>query len=116
MIGISSRALLDLEAENAVYEKHLKVSRAAAIEAFIKYQQEHRDEIIPKGVAFPLVKGLLDLNKTLTDPDAPRAIEIVIISRNHPDCGTRILNSLTTRDLSGSFHGRRSGVTGVANV
>jgi 5'-nucleotidase len=65
VIGISSRAVLDLEAENAVYEKHLKESRAAAIEAFIKYQQEHRDEIIPRGVAFPLVKALLDLNKDL---------------------------------------------------
>lgn len=107
-IGISSRALLNLEPENAVYEKHLKISRAAAIEAFIQYQQEHRGDIIPKGVAFPLIKALLDLNKTLSDPDGPRAIEIVVISRNHPDCGTRVLHSLKHHGLEicqGAFTG-----------
>lgn len=99
VIGISSRALLDLEQENAVYENHLKVSRAAAIEAFIQYQQDHRDVIIPKGVAYPLAKALLDLNKTLSDPDGRRAIEVVVVSRNHPDCGTRILRSLKHHGL-----------------
>jgi 5'-nucleotidase len=99
VIGISSRALLDLEKENSVYERNLEVSRAAAIEAFIQYQHDHRDDVIPKGIAFPLVRALLDLNKSLSQPDAERAIEVVIISRNHPDCGKRILRSLKHHGL-----------------
>lgn len=86
VVGISSRALLDLEEED-------KIFRSQGTQAFIDYQREHRSKLIPRGVAFPLVKALLDLNKTLTS-GASAAIEVVVISRNHPDCGFRIENSL----------------------
>jgi 5'-nucleotidase len=85
-IGISSRALLDLEKEN-------KIFRTQGTQAFIDHQREHRDELIPMGVAFPLIKALVDLNKSLASGTAA-AIEVVVISRNHPDCGFRIQNSL----------------------
>jgi 5'-nucleotidase len=86
VIGISSRALLDLEKED-------KIFRTQGTQAFIDHQREHRDELIPKGVAFPLIKALVDLNKLLASGTAA-AIEVVVISRNHPDCGFRIQNSL----------------------
>lgn len=91
VIGISSRALLNLEVEDQIYKK-------LGTQAFIDYQREHRSERIPKGIAFPLIKALLDLNKSLASESTP-AIEIVIISRNHPDCGFRIVNSLEEHGL-----------------
>jgi 5'-nucleotidase len=86
VIGISSRALLNLEKEDAVY-------RELGPQGFIDYQREHQEDLIPKGVAFPLVKSLLELNKRFEQQAAP-AVKVVIISRNHPDCGVRILRSL----------------------
>ena len=86
VIGLSSRALLNLEKEDLVY-------REDGVQAFIDYQREHQNELIPKGVAFPPVKSLLELNKVFKRESGP-AIQVVIIFRNHPDCGVRILRSL----------------------
>jgi 5'-nucleotidase len=86
VIGISSRALLNLEKEDTIY-------KTQGTQAFIDYQREHRNELIPKGVAFPLIRALVDLNKLLAS-GAAAAIEVVVVSRNHPDCGFRIQNSL----------------------
>ena len=43
VIGISSRALLDLEQED-------KIFKIQGTQAFIDYQREHRNELIPKGL------------------------------------------------------------------
>jgi 5'-nucleotidase len=91
VIGISSRALLNLEKEDTVYRKK-------GVQSFIEYQRDHQDELIPKGMAFPLVKSLLELNKRF-DGESGAAIKVVIISRNHPDCGVRIMRSLATYGL-----------------
>lgn len=91
VIGISSRALLNLDAEDRVYQEQ-------GTAAFIKFQREREDEIIPQGVAFPLVKALLGLNERLGAPEKP-AIEVVILSKNHPDCAIRIHRSLSSHGL-----------------
>jgi len=86
VIGISSRALLQLDKEDHLY-------RTEGPDAFIAYQRAHEEEIIPPGVAFELVRALLGLNQSLGTPDKP-AIEVVVVSKNHPDCGVRIVRSL----------------------
>jgi 5'-nucleotidase len=91
VIGISSRALFDLDEEDRVF-------RDEGTEAFIAYQQVHEDEIIKPGVAFPLVKELLGLNERLGTPPKP-VIEIVILSKNHPDCAIRIRRSVEHHGL-----------------
>lgn len=91
VIGLSSRALLNLEREDAVF-------RERGVEAFIQYQRDNQDVLIPKGVAFELVKCLSALNSQFASKSA-EAVQVVIISRNHPDCGVRILHSLTTYGL-----------------
>ena len=58
VIGISSRALFNLDKEDRLYHEE-------GTDAFIKYQRAHEDEILKPGAAFPLVKGLLDLNERL---------------------------------------------------
>jgi 5'-nucleotidase len=91
VIGISSRALLKLDAEDQIYREH-------RTQAFIDYQRDHEDDVIAQGVAFPLVQALLGLNDTLEMNGKP-AIEVVIVSRNHPSCSIRINKSLQHHGL-----------------
>ena len=52
VVGVSSRALFDLEKENEVFDNE-------GIEGFRKYQLEHENELLEKGTAFPLIESLL---------------------------------------------------------
>lgn len=81
VVGISSRALFDLEDENKIYEEQ-------GLEAYSKYQIEHENDILKPGTAFPLVKALQNLNK-----DDYRT-EIIIMSQNSADTSLRIFNSI----------------------
>lgn len=82
VVGISSRALFDLEEENQIYEKQ-------GLEAYSKYQIEHEKEILKPGTAFPLVKALSELTI-----HGEKATEIIIMSRNSPDTSLRIFHSI----------------------
>ena len=54
-VGMSSRTLFDLEKENQIFEnEHL--------EAYIRYQLEHEDDLLKPGTAFPMVKAMLAAN------------------------------------------------------
>jgi 5'-nucleotidase len=86
VIGISSRALFELDEEDRVYQ-------TKGTNAFIAYQRAHEAELVQPGVAFGLVRALLGLNERLGSPGMP-AIEVVVVSKNHPDCGIRIVRSL----------------------
>jgi 5'-nucleotidase len=86
VIGISSRALFQLDEEDRIY-------REQGTLAFVEYQRSHEAELPQPGVAFPLTEALLKLNQSLGSAARP-AIEVVIISKNHPDCGIRIRRSL----------------------
>ena len=82
VVGISSRALFDLEEENKIFEEQ-------GLEAYSKYQQEHENDILKPGTAFPLVKALHNLNcgeKQLT--------EIIVMSKNSTSTSMRIFNSI----------------------
>ena len=83
VIGVSSRALFDLEAENEIFEKY-------GVAKYRKYQEEHEDEPLERGTAFYLVKSLLELNKQANRP----IVEVVVMSRNSPETGMRMLKSL----------------------
>ena len=83
VIGISSRALFDLEKENEIFEKE-------GLEAYAQYQLAHEKDILPKGAAFALVEAFLNLNK-LQDK---RLVEVIIMSRNSPDTSIRVIHSI----------------------
>ena len=83
VIGISSRALFDLEKENEIFEKE-------GLEAYAQYQLAHEKDILPKGAAFALVEAFLNLNK-LQDK---RLVEVIIMSRNSPDTSLRVIHSI----------------------
>ncbi len=83
VIGISSRALFNLEYENEIFETQ-------GVEAYEKYQLEHESDILQKGTAFQLVKAFLELNKYSEE----RLVEVIIMSRNNPNTSLRIFNSI----------------------
>lgn len=82
-IAVSSRALFHMEDGNAIWEKQGQA-------AFNAYMREKENDPLRPGTAFPLVRKLLALNK---DPNRP-LVNVVILSRNSPDAGVRILKSV----------------------
>jgi len=84
VIGISSRALFDLQKSHEVFE-------AQGLEAYLDYQVAREDEMLEPGVAFPLVRKLLALNSDAADH--PR-VEVILLSRNSADTGLRIFNTI----------------------
>ena len=82
VVGISSRALFDLEEENRIFEEE-------GLEAYCRYQVEHENDILKPGTAFPLIKALHKLNA-----DGENLTEIIVMSRNSADTSLRIFNSI----------------------
>ncbi len=82
VVGISSRALFDLEEENRIFEEQ-------GLEAYRAYMIEHEADVLGPGTAFPLVRALLQLNT----PEH-HMVEVLIMSRNSADTSLRIFNSL----------------------
>lgn len=88
VIGISSRALFNLEEENRIFEDQ-------GVEAYEEYQVKHEQEILQPGAAFQLVKAFLELNNLRSE----RLVEVIIMSRNNPNTSLRIFNSIAGYDL-----------------
>lgn len=84
VIGISSRALFDLEEEHQVFEKE-------GLEAFTQYQIANENSILKPGTAFPLVQAVLNLNNKIL---GERKIEVMILSRNNSATSLRVFNSI----------------------
>ena len=84
VIGISSRALFDLEKENRLFEEQ-------GLEAYAKYQVAHEKEPLGKGAAFQLTEAFLRLNDLIP---GKRLVEVIVMSRNSPDTSLRIFNSI----------------------
>lgn len=89
VIGISSRALFDLEFENAIYDSQ-------GVEEYAKYQRTHENEPLKEGTAFPLLKALLRLNTLIENR---RFVEVVVMSKNSPDTGLRAFNAIEAHQL-----------------
>lgn len=83
VVGVSSRALFNLEKENEIF-------KTENIEGFRKYQLEHENELLAEGTAFPLIKSLLKLNEIASK----QIVEVVVMSRNSPETGVRVLKSI----------------------
>lgn len=84
VVAVASSALFDLADSDRVF-------REQGEEAYRRHQRAHENDTLAPGVAFPLVRRLLDLNKP--DTEHP-VVEIVLLSRNDPDTGLRVFNSI----------------------
>ena len=82
-IGITSRALFDLDSSHKVYINK-------GLEAYRDYQISREDIPLKKGQAFSIVEKLLRFNDLKKD----NAVEVFLLSRNSADKGLRIFNSI----------------------
>ena len=89
VVGISSRALFDLEEENQIFNTD-------GVEAYAQYQIEHENDILSPGTGFDLIRALLNLNEI--EPDK-RKTEIIVMSKNSADTSLRIFNSIKYYNL-----------------
>lgn len=100
VIGVSSRALFDLESENEIFEKE-------GLAAYSEYQLNNEKEILKPETAFPLIKALQNLNA-----DEKYLTEIIIMSKNSADTSLRIFNSIEHYGLDIS----RAALVGGASI
>jgi len=85
VVGISSRALFDLEEENRIFEEE-------GVVAFRAFQRANETTILKEGTGFHIIKALLNLNKFAND--GQRLVEVIVMSKNSPETGLRVLNSI----------------------
>lgn len=86
IVAVSSRSLFQIEDGNAIFETQGQA-------AFDAYMRETESKPLRPGVAFGLVQKLLALNALATVPGTP-LVDVVLLSRNSPDAGMRIMNSV----------------------
>lgn len=100
VVGISSRALFDLEDENQIFEND-------GLDAYSQYQLDHENDILKPGTAFPLIKALHRLNC-----DGHYLTEIIIMSKNSANTSLRVFNSIEHYGLDIS----RAALVGGSNI
>ena len=89
IIGISSRALFNLDESHEIYEKE-------GLDSYRDYQIANEDKTHDPGEAFSLVKKILSINSFYKDKER---IEVILLSRNSSDTGLRIRNSIEAHNL-----------------
>jgi 5'-nucleotidase len=82
VVAVASSALFDLSESQAVF--------ADGEKAYREYQRERETEILKPGVAFPFIERLLRLNR----PGEDEPVEVILLSKNDPDTGLRVMNSI----------------------
>ena len=89
VVGISSRALFDLNQSHQIFEKE-------GIEAYREYQIQNEDQVLDPGEAFNLVTKILKINNFYDKQDR---VEVILLSRNTADTGLRVFNSIEAHKL-----------------
>ncbi len=111
VVGISSTALFDLSESHSIFEENFKRDRDHAIAAYRDYMLEREDQILDPGTGLPVVRALLKLNRFEREAESP-LVEVVVMSRNSPETGIRMLNTIRSLGLDIS----RSAFTGGETV
>lgn len=86
VIGVASSAVFDLSESDSIF-------RSKGEEEYRKFQEENLNNPLPKGIAFPFIKRLLSLNDLSAEPEDP-LVEVVLLSRNDPDTGLRVMKTI----------------------
>lgn len=86
VIGVASSAVFDLSESDAVFRREGEAQ-------YRKYQEQHLDVPLGKGIAYPFIKRLLALNDLRGDPEDP-LVEVVLLSQNDPDTGMRVMKTI----------------------
>lgn len=92
VIGVASSALFDLTESDEVF-------RSKGEAEYRIYQENKIDVPLDKGMIFSFVKRLLSLNDLSVDPVKDPLVEVVLLSRNSPDTGLRVMKSISHHGL-----------------
>lgn len=84
VIGVASSAVFDLSDSDAIFKAHGEAE-------YRKFQEKNLNDPLPKGIAFPFIKRLLSVNDL--SPSDP-LVEVVLLSRNDPDTGLRVMKTI----------------------
>jgi 5'-nucleotidase len=90
VVGVASSALFDLTESGAYFDEHGESK-------YRVYQNERLDDVLDPGVAFPFIHRLLTLNDL--QPGDP-LVEVIVLSRNDPMTGLRVMRSVEAHGLS----------------
>lgn len=88
VIGVASSALFDLGEGDRIF-------REQGTQAYERYQRDHLDTPLEPGVAFPFISRLLSFNSIVPD-----AVEVIILSKNSPVTGKRVMRSIRHHRLA----------------
>ncbi len=92
VVGVASSAVFDLAESDAVFKQQGE-------EEYRKYQEAHLRTPLAEGPAFPFVKRLLSLNDLAMDGGDGPLVEVILLSRNDPDTGLRVMHSIQHHGL-----------------
>ncbi|MEQ1306099.1 5'-nucleotidase [Acinetobacter bereziniae] len=90
VIGLASSALFNLEDSDNVFRTQGEL-------AYREYQRKHENTLLDPGVAFQFIQRLLSLN-SIFPKDKP-FVEVILLSRNDPNTGLRVMNSIEYYNL-----------------
>jgi 5'-nucleotidase len=90
VIGVASSALFDLRESHQVF-----LDSGEAV--YRRYQEEHLDVLLKPGVAFPFIRGFLGINSRFR---RRLPVEVVLLSRNSPETGLRVMKSIAHYGLT----------------
>ncbi|HDR9582063.1 TPA: 5'-nucleotidase [Burkholderia stabilis] len=89
VIGLASSALFDLTESDEVF-------RNEGEDAYRAYQRKKQHIPLEPGVSFEFIRRLLSLNEL--NKDNP-LVEVILLSRNDPDTGMRVMDSIKKYQL-----------------
>lgn len=84
VVAVTSTALFELAKEHEIFVTQ-------GLDAFRSFQAAHRHEVPLPGAAYPFIKRLLHLNEVFPEQSP---VEVVILSRNDPEAGLRIMDAM----------------------
>ncbi len=93
VVGISATALFDLSEEDRRFQEQYEHNPEHALEAYRRTMQERENEPLSPGAGYPLVEALLNINR-FGAADEPPLVEVVVMSRNSPETGLRVLKNI----------------------
>ncbi|MBB2924121.1 5'-nucleotidase [Cellulomonas cellasea] len=83
VVGVTPSALFDVSESNRIFVEQ-------GIDGYRKYQDEHLNDPLPRGVTFPFVQRLLALNDL--QPDDP-LVEVFVLAKDDAMTGLRVMKS-----------------------